>query len=448
MKKYYKIVLLLILGTSLQAQQELSVPLMSHLSTFSKVNPSYFPDNEWVINLPSVGISLMHTGPSFTDLYEKQAAGNYKIKGNQALEAFNAHNLFGGEFNADLLGITYTKVDNSFSINYGMYASGAIDYTNDGAKLLLKGNGAFVGETLSVGPGISINVFDKIGLGYVRKIGEWSVGARVNFLFGRKNLSTAKHFARLTTNSDYYALDLETDYVVRSSDFLNIDSETNKVSFTDMDYKPGLGKNGKGYGLDMGFNYQVDKQLSVFASVTNIGSILWKENTAIYASHSHSAYEGVQIQSLAKLDTASLSGMLDSIQQFIGLEESAGTYKTKLSPVFMGGGSWQFTDKTTFNGVIVLNSALGNFLPSLGVGVQQEVAPWAKVGGSFSYQNKRFNHIGLNTTIKLGPVQMFMASDNIMSIIAPKSSGTMHFRAGMSVMFGKITRQKVIYGLG
>ncbi len=448
MKKYYKIVLLLILGTSLQAQQELSERLMSHLNNFSKVNPSYFPQDGLMISLPSVGLSLMHTGPSFQDLYEKQSTGKYQIRGDQALEAFDSHNLFGGAFSADLLGVAFTKGENSFSLNYGMYANGSIDYTADAAKLLLKGNGEFVGQTLSIGPEISVNVYDKIGLGYARKFGDWSVGARMNFLFGRKSLSTQEHYVNLTTSSDYYALDLQTDYVLRSSDFLNIDSETNKVSLGEMTYKPGLGKNGKGYGLDFGFTYQVDKQLSIFSSVTNIGSILWKENTSIYSSQTHMVYEGVQIQSLANLDTASLSGMLDSIQQFVGLEESEGTFKTVLSPAFMGGGSLKISDKTTFNGVIVFNEIMGNFLPAVGLGVQRQLAPWAKVGGSLSYQNKRINHIGLNTTVKFGPVQMFMATDNILTFIAPRSSGTMHFRAGMSVMFGKVARQKTIYGLG
>ncbi len=450
MKIIYSLLFAWILVGQVQAQQEISVPLMTHLSNFDQANPAYIPENQWVVRLPSIGFGMMHNGPSFSDLFDKQSSGSYKIDGNQAIDKFDKHNIFGASFSGDLLGISYTTGGGDvFSLKYGMYVQAAMDYSNDAAKLLLKGNGEYVGESLVVGPGFSIHAYDKLGIGYARKLDQWSFGARVNFLFGRKTLSTDEHFAKLTTSGDYYALDLLTNYTVKSSNFLNIDMNTNDVTFEDMTYKPGLGKSGFGVGIDFGFSYQIDDKSSVFSSITNMGSINWKEKTTTYSSHQHSTYNGVQITNLAKLDTASLAGMLDSIQQFVNLEAtSSGTFKTKLNPTYMAGGTWKLTDKTTFNGVIAINEIMGNILPSVGVGVQQQMNDWAWIGGSVSYQNKRLNHLGVNTTLKFGPVQMFMATDNIMTFIFPKSSGTFHLRAGMNLLLGRVKKRSTIYGLG
>ena len=448
MKTFYKIVFLLVLGSTLNAQQELSVPLMSHLASFSRANPAHFSDTKWSLRLPSVGFGLMHTGPSFNDLYTRQGEGTYQLNGNQALNEFGAHNVFMGAFNAELFGLDYVWGDHSVSVNYGTYVRSAIDYTADGARLLLKGNGDAIGETLSIGPALNVVAYDQIGLGYAHRTNKWSFGGRVNLLFGRNTLRTEEHDIRFTTNSDYYALDLKADYVVNSSNFLDIDMNTNDVTFEKMSYVPGLGKSGFGVGIDMAIGYEFDDEMSGYLSITDLGSINWKENLGTYSSHSQQSFDGVQIKSLAKLDTASLAGMLDSIQQFVGLEKSVGEFKTKLSPNIILGGTWKFTDKVTFDGVLGVQKVFDNILPTVGAGVQFKLNDWAKMGSSVSYQNKRINHLGLNTTLDFYPLQMFMATDNILTFILPKSANTMHFRIGMNVKFGKVKRSSTVWGLG
>ena len=448
MMKIYQIIFFLILGSSLQAQQELSVPLMSHLANFSKANPAHFAEAKWIVRLPSAGFSLLHTGPSFSDLYTREGEGAYHLNGSQAIDEFGTHNVFIGAFSGDFIGIDYNWGNHAVSVNYGGYVESAIDYTADAARLLLKGNGQAIGETLSIGPALSITAYDKIGLGYAYRKDKWSYGGRVNLLFGRQVLNTEKHDISLTTGSDYYAIDLKADYVVNSSDFVNIDTNSNDVSFQGMNFKPGLGKNGFGVGVDLGIGYEFDDEFSAYLSLTGLGSINWKKNLATYSSNSHNVYNGVQIESLAKLDTASLSGMLDSIQKFVGLEKSVTEFKTKLSPNVIIGGTWNFSEKITFDGVVGVKKVFDNILPTVGAGVQVDLANWVKVGSSVSYQNKRINHLGLNTTFDLFPLQVFFATDNILTVILPKSANTMHFRMGLNLKFGKVVKQREIYGLG
>lgn len=448
MKTIYQIFLILFLGSQLHAQQEIQVPLMSHLASSSKANPARMPKYKWNMQMPSLGFGFLHTGPSFKDLYTRDASGMYQLNGQQAIDEFDKSNIFTGSFSGDIFGLDYTWDNNSVNVRYGSYVDAAIKYTADGARLLLKGNGNAVGETLTVGPAFNFNVYDKLGIGYVREIEKLTLGGRVNFLFGRKALSTEEQTAKLTTGSDYYKLNLETSYVVHSSDFVDVDTNTNKVNFADMTFKPGFGGNGSGVGFDFGVGYQFDDAISGYLSITDLGSITWKNNTSTYSSHKRASYGGVKIESLAKLDTASLSGMLDSIQKFVDFDKSVGEFKTRLTPNIMMGGTWKFTDNITFDGVLGAKKVLGRFLPMAGVGVQFELNEWAKVGTSFSYQNKRVNHVGLNTTLEFLPFQMFMGTDNILTFLMPKSANTMHFRFGVNVMFGKYTKRKTIYGLG
>lgn len=448
MKTFYKIFFILIFGSQLHAQQELMVPLMSHLSSVSKVNPAYMPKTAWTLRIPSLAIGLLHTGPNFNDLYTREASGKFHLNGDQALSEFSKTNVFEGAFSGDILGADFAWEDNLVGFQYGTYVDAAINYTADGARLLLKGNGETIGETLTVGPALKFNVYDKIGLRYARQVNKFSVGGRINFLFGRKALVTEQSDVTLLTESDYYALDLTTNYVVHSSDFVDIDTSTNDVSFSSMGYTPGLGRNGSGVGFDLGLGYEFSDEINGFLSVTDIGSIRWKKNVSTYSSTKHSRYDGIKIKSLVNLDTASLAGMLDSIQKFIGLEKSSGEFKTKLTPSFMAGGTWKFTDKLTIDGVLMFKRVLNKNMPAAGIGIQYQSNEWFMIGSSVSYQNKRINHIGLNTTFEFYPLQMFMGTDNILTFLAPKSANTTHFRLGVNVMFGKYKKRKTIYGLG
>lgn len=447
MKKTINLIVLLVVGFQLQAQQEMSLPLMNHLVNSAKSNPAYQPTNKWTVSLPSIGFSMLHTGPSFSDVYKKMGSGKYAINGTQGLEKFDAKNTISGGFDADLIGVNLAWDENVISFSYGAHVNAAMTYTGDGAKLLLKGNGAYIGQNLSVGPSLSITAYDKLGFGYARKVDKWSFGGRVNLLFGRKALMTSSNLVELKTSSDYYALDLKTDYTIHSADFMDIDMNTNEVSFGDMSYRP-FGNKGFGVGLDLGASYQVNYDINVFGSVTNLGAISWKKDVTTYSSNKHLAFDGVRLQSLAELDTASLAGMLDSIQKFVEFEKSTETFKTNLGPKFILGGTWKVSDKITASGVIDVTKVMRNFLPAVGVGMQYKVAPWIQAGGNFSYQNKRINHLGLNATFNIGPVQLFMATDNIFTFILPNKASALQFRTGLNLKFGRVRQRTTIRGLG
>ncbi len=435
-----------LLSVPASAQQSLSTQLLM-LPGLSNANPAFLPETEWSVSAPSPEFGMMHSGPSFDKLFEKQASGKYKILGGMEMNQFDTRNVFAAEFTLDLLSAGFRWNNHYVSLQYSMNARAGLNYTRDGIKLLLHGNGPYVGQQLSIGPAIDIQEYDKLGLGYAYNMEQWTIGGRVNLLFGERALVTESDYVGLMTEGDYYALNLTTDYVVHASRFADVDTTTNNVSFADMSYKPGFGNAGFGLGVDLGAVYRMNDEVTLFGAVSDIGRIKWKEGQS-FESHGTRRYDGVRIESLATLDTASLAGMLDSIQKFVGLEKSFGAFTSHLSPRIYVGGTWRSNERTTFSGLVDVTPVAGMWMPALALGANYQMADWASVGGMLSFQNKQINHLGLNATVKAGPVRFFMVSDNVLGFLLPRSATSLHFRTGLIFQFGRIMQTSTIYTLG
>jgi len=61
---------------------------------------------------------------------------------------------------------------------------------------------------------------------------------------------------------------------------------------------------------------------------------------------------------------------------------------------------------------------------------------WLGGTASVTVMNNQFTNIGLGLVIKGGPVQLFLASDNIWGFVWPQSARNFNFRWGINWRFG------------
>ena len=64
------------------------------------------------------------------------------------------------------------------------------------------------------------------------------------------------------------------------------------------------------------------------------------------------------------------------------------------------------------------------------------------IGAQYAYIKGSENNIGLSTALRLGPVQLFFSSDNVIPLINPMKGQNVNMRFGMNLLFGKIKTQK------
>ena len=65
------------------------------------------------------------------------------------------------------------------------------------------------------------------------------------------------------------------------------------------------------------------------------------------------------------------------------------------------------------------------------------------LGASYAIRHKRFDNLGLNMSVKLGPVQIYAVTDNLITAIKNYDSSTMNLRFGLNLVFGKPSIKEV-----
>ena len=121
------------------------------------------------------------------------------------------------------------------------------------------------------------DVYAELAYGYSRKVDErFSFGARVKLLAGFYAMDFNVTQLQLTTSEDYYQADIEAkvDLTNQTLDFGTIDG--GHINFKDFAYK-GLFNypTGGGLAVDLGIAFKPVDNLTISASLLDLGTILW-----------------------------------------------------------------------------------------------------------------------------------------------------------------------------
>jgi len=437
MTKYFALILLLTFSFNSQAQQEVSLPMMHDIPNSIHFNPAYTTGYKWTVSLPSISNSMASNGPSFEQLFVDNGNGNYTLNVGQAVAQLKAHNLFSNISKVEAFGLSHQWKNSFIHFNAGVRTKIALDFPKNLAELAAFGNGPYVGQTLNIGPGLDIQAYSEIGVGYSHQFGKVRIGATVKFLNGLASATSTKNDISLYTDPEYYQLTATTDYEVHSSSIISLDSLGNlDLNTAEIDPRLAL-KNNHGMAFDFGVVFQATEKLSFSASAIDLGKILWKENAQTLKSNGSFTYEGLAANGgLTSIDSSSLTGFLDSIQKVFNFSQTSGEFETPLARKFTLGAEYKY-GKTTLSALLDATSIVDQMRPAFALGARTYVAKWIALGGVVSYKNQEIDHLGLNVTFKLGPVQLYLLSDNALSYIFPKSANDLHFRTGLNLVFGK-----------
>ncbi len=441
MTKYFAFFLFLAFSFTSQAQQEVSLPMMHDIPNSIHFNPAYSTGYKWTISLPSISNSMASNGPSFEQLFVDNGNGNYTLHFDQAIAQLKDNNLFSNTSKIEVLGLSHQWKNSLLHFNVGVRTKIALDFPKNLAELAAFGNGAYVGQTLNVGPAIDIQTYSEIGVGYAHQFGKVRIGATVKFLNGLASATTTKNNISLYTDPEYYQLTATTDYEIQSSSIISLDS-LGDFNFNSVELDPNFALNNSGTAFDIGIVFQATKNLSISASAIDLGSILWKENAQTLKSNGSFTYEGLAANGgLSSIDSSSLTGFVDSIQKVFNFAQTTGEFKTPLSQKFTLGAEYKY-GKTTLSALLDATSIVNQMRPAFALGARSYVTNWVALGGVVSYKNQEIDHLGLNATFKLGPVQLYLLSDNALSYIFPKSANDLHFRTGLNLVFGKTNKKR------
>lgn len=404
----------------------------------NETNPALISPYKFVLALPSFNSGYYNSAFSVND-FGTVEGDVLTLAPEKALESMSdLRNLVQGNANFSIGSISFKFKDLQFKIfhnsNIDLYTS----YPKSLMELLWYGNGAFIGEEIEIAPQIDFTVFHEYGVGFAFQVNEnLSLGTNLKYLNGILSFRTERSQASLFTSEEFYQLSAKTDLMFYSSgfsDFLN-GADGDLVLYNNTGSYI-LNQN-SGFAIDVGFHSKVSERFSVAVSALDLGFINWRESTYEQYSQGEFEFEGVEIKAFNENDDYDFENVLDSIDNLVDFESAImnGGYKTSLSPRFYLSGNWNLSETFTLGALAFGELHRGELYPALALNAQKNFRHFFGIGGLVGLRENYSVNVGLNMFLRLGGIQIYGVTDNVLSIFDFNSGQSANFRVGMNLAF-------------
>ncbi len=440
-------------------QQESTLFPMTSLSQSVLYNPAKALDYKLSISLPGLSggyFSLANDGFALQDVMtvDNKVA---TISLTNLAESLKDRSTIRGGFEADWLGVYYRGKKFSVNFHAGDRVLAQFEYPKEMLELVVKGNGHpdFLGQNIVLDPKLSFVHYREysLGGGYELMGGKLRLGANLKYLKGIAYIEDRDpSITLLTENEAGYPIRLTASGEIVTAGISEfIDSE----DVSDYMNTPG----NSGFAIDLGAVYQVNEQLSVEASILNIGSISWNTQVESYSfntSDESYSFSGADALDIFRDDISDqvFNEELDSLEAIFDLENggvgvATDGFSQAVPTQFMLGGKYSFGSGLSVNALMSTRVYRGNSFTQLSIVGMKEFGRWATAALSYTSTDKAPFNMGVGFSLNL-PVQIHLVSDNLISgLIAPQSAKYISGRIGINLVFGHIkSKESKLIGEG
>lgn len=418
------------------AQPELSLYFLPRAFQAQQTNPAFVQDKVFQLAMPSLALQASHDGFRFSDLIQPIAGSDsFQLDVTGTIDKLSEENQVRVDGRLDWLALAFKVAGLQISLSTSTRFYSHATYPKDLLALAWHGNGAYVGETLQIGPAVQAQAYHEIGGGVALKLKDWiSVGGRMKYLIGLADINMPQHDLSLLTTEDFYRLQFGVDYQLRASalDLGNV-SDPTQIS-PELGFQPFTGNHGM--ALDLGVKLKLGKRLDIAASVVDLGFLSWKDNAKIYQVSGQVEFAGLEASTLMEADSFELDAYVDSLMQDVSITETGFRYTTGLPAQVYLSAHYQLPFNLRVGGVVHATYFQQRFTPTLGLNASIDVLRFLTLGATYSVQQNRFDNLGAHVLIKAGPMVLFATSDHLLSVFKPQQAQLFNGRVGVNWMFG------------
>lgn len=428
---------MMMLGGAAQAQYLRSSYFMEGTSARLQLNPGLQPTRGY-FNVPIIGSFNMSASSNVlgtSDIIDLMNSGSDLYSNDKLFNRLKADNRLNVNLNTDILSFGWYKGKGFWSVNVGLRADFGAALAKDMFSMMRTMNGFALEDVAGTNQSYSLSnqtlnmkAYAEIGLGYSRRITEkLTVGGRVKVLLG---------LARAEMNINQFDLNLDVPNLRNYQD----DASRGELSPSDwygkgysyaadgnvittlkgggmtfdnngmidnFDLDAGdLGIAGSGFGIDLGASYKVWDNLTVSASILDLGFLKWKESETTVATVSGEAHETIDASNYDRY----IGGDFLSFERFDFEEGSPEKVKTKTrlySTLLLAGEYGLLNNKLSVGAMYTARFAEPKTLNELTFLATFRPKNWLNAAISYSPIQASGKSIGL--AVKLGP--LFVGTD-------------------------------------
>ena len=443
----------LLLGIGTSAGQEYGLYFMPDVYNATYLNPGLYPRQNVVVSLPSIHTSFNAIGLNKAKVFNYDDTEDvYYLNYSDVLDKLDRDVTMKTSTALDAFAVGFKVKKLFFSIGTNVCVEGDFTAPKDFFRTIWEGTADYVGTPLNLGPSLNVIGFQKIGVGANYLIQpNLSVGMRVNRLIGLASFQTMKNDLTITQNEEYYQTNFKVDYMVNyyAAGALDpLDQEVRGISnfeneFGEFDFEGNsindISNDNKGWSVDLGGEYFLNDKWSFAASVLNLGYINWKNQTQQLQLTEDYTYAGLEVDLVNDREEIDIDGLTDTLEMLVDFTAvSNSSYRQGLSPRVYLSARYQPLSFVTFGGLLFNEfTAYGGTFTALSLSSRVSLGRVLSMGGLYTVQSGTRNNFGLNTALKLGPVQIYAIADNVAPLFNQERLDGTNFRVGLNLTFGR-----------
>lgn len=429
--------LALCLGPVVQAQSELSPFFMPRSAQTTVLNPAASDGGTVSIALPSPSILVSHSGFGFGDLIQQTPGGDSTFLAvGSVLPQLGDRNRIQAEMRADLLNASIGIRNFRLLIGANSRMRADLTYPKDLIQLAWNGNAGYLDEALNIGPGIRAMAWQEVYAGAQAGIGDRiKVGGKLKYLSGTGYIGTSRHDLSWTTNSETYAWQFDLDYQLNTAGLDLGDISADELVLSP-EFAPAIFEQNHGVALDVGILFKPIDKLELGFSAVDVGQISWKGLARTYEIAGSVEFDGVDVSPLLKGDSLDFDHLPDSLLQQFDLSETEAPFSTALPARYNVTAAFEPMNWLRVSTIFQAERYQSKWNPALAVGAQLRAGKWLDFGLSWMARDGQWDIIGLQTSVRMGPVVAYLMSDHILAPLRADHAQMAHLRLGMNLQFG------------
>ena len=430
------------------AQPEYGLHFQKHLPQSAiNVNPGIFTDHKVNVTLPGVQGGFMNSSFQWSDALTR-SRGEYDLDLEPAIrEMENTGNFIRSSVSASALGLTFRIKDNyQFTFFHNTHVDFQLTYPKTLPALIWRGNGAFVGEQVEVAPQINLLGYNEYGMGFATRANDKIiVGVNLKYVNGVMGINTEKANTILTTDAEFYQLTFENDIRIQTAGLTDIfdGDEDDILADTDPSYFVIGGS--RGFSVDMGLSYQVNDKLELQMAIQDFGYISWDQHVLEQTSLGTFEYNGEIVRPFTDdNDEFDFDEVRDSISDIFEFNAREKVFLSNFPLRVFASGSYQLDPTLSLGASLHFENYAdaGTTNTVIGFHAQKLFGKVFYLGGVAGFHNESFAFLGANGTLQLGPVQLYLMTDNLITLIDPTFGRFTNVRTGINLSFGRKNKKK------
>ncbi|MCF0200659.1 MAG: hypothetical protein HUK16_04735 [Bacteroidales bacterium] len=393
-----------------------------------------------------------NSGLKYDNLFQFENGKPKYIDLKKFANSLKDDNSYDANINTELLGVGFRGRYGFFSISYRVRFQSTMHFSKDIIGLAAFGNAPYVGEDNPANMNMSTDVmgYQELSLGYQIMADEnLSVGGRAKLLFGFANLMGKDVNIKVYTNPNDYDLLVcpSVDLRMTVPNPFKIDENGFAYLKERMDASDLFGC--PGFGLDLAAQYKFeDAGVTISAAVNDLGFITWRKNSLkIYSAideggqyyhEGNVLFDGLSVDEIQKIlsDEAFRDMYLDTLQRYYSFRtQELNSYTTSLHTNMIVQGTYELDEQHRFIAQLQgYCSGLG-FRPALTLAYNGTFNDMFDVCASYTMMKGCYANIGIGLGVKLGPVQLYATTNNIIGWFTPLNNKNYNAQLGIAFNF-------------